>query len=225
MQFLRIDSSIRRSGSVTRALTDTVEVRWRRSAPSASVRRRDLAVLPGLVETWQQAACAGYLPEAAHTEAMRDARATATNLADEVLAADAVTLGAPLYNFGVPTSVKAWLDLLITDPRFDPRRTPVGTALVGRPVLLLTAQGGCYRPGTPRAGWDHATGYLQRMLADVMGATVTVVAAELTAAGHDPALHALRDDAERSHRTAIDAADRAAARHVASLHPMAGAAG
>ena len=208
MIILRIDSSIRQEGSVSRELTDAAQRAWLDTEPTAEVVGHDLGIHPLPAETGSLAAVAGFLPEHRWTADMRRARATATRLADEALAADAMVIGAPMYNFGIPAALKSWIDVPITDPRFDPRHTPVGTALRGVPVGLLVACGGGYGPGTPRAGWDHATPYLGRIFADVFGADLTVIVAELTAVP-DPALHRL---AERSRAAALDRAGRVADR-------------
>jgi FMN-dependent NADH-azoreductase len=208
MIILRIDSSIRREGSVSRELTDAAQRAWLDTEPAAEVVGHDFGARPLPAETGPLAAAAGSLPRHRRTPAMRAARATATRLADEALAAGAMVIGAPMYNFGIPAALKSWIDVLITDPRFDPRHTPVGSALRGVPVALLVACGGGYGPGTPRAGWDHATPYLRRIFADVFGAALTVVVAELTALP-DPALRSL---AERSRAAALDRAGRVADR-------------
>lgn len=142
---------------------------------------------------------------------MRRGKALAADFADEVLAATEIVVGAPLYNFGTPASVKSWVDLLITDPRFDPRHTLPGRALAGVPLTLVIARGGSYAPGAPREGWDHATPYLRRIFGDLFGAEVTVIAAELTAAEIDPALAELRPQADLSRAEARALAERTAA--------------
>lgn len=205
MALLRVDASIRHEGSVSRELTGVVERAWRAAGPDTPVVHRDLAADPHLLAHWPR------LARAALRSGTPEPGSPAATLADELLAADAVTVGAPMYNFGVPALVKAWIDLLIVDPRLDPRTTPVGTALAGVPVVLVVACGGGYGPGSPREGWDHATPYLQRIFADVFGAEVTTVVAELTATAHDPALAELRPLAERSHAEAVAAASAAGA--------------
>jgi FMN-dependent NADH-azoreductase len=173
MPFLRVDSSIRHEGSVSRDLTAVAERAWLAAHPGDPVHRRDLANHPIPYQTWQLAARGVLVDEEQRTAAMREALAVAADLASELLAADAVAIGAPMYNFGVPVVLKTWLDLLMTDPRFDPRLVGVGRALAGVPVHLLVACGGAYGPGEPRAGWDHASPYLRRVFADVLGADVT----------------------------------------------------
>jgi FMN-dependent NADH-azoreductase len=203
MRLLRIDSSLRVDGSVTRELADVVERTWLAAAPDADVVRRDVTAASSLHEVWRLAAGAGLIPDHQHTPAMRTASALAAQVADEALDADAIAIAAPLYNFGAPAGLKSWFDLLITDRRFSPRHTPIGRALAGVPVALLLAHGGGYRPGTPRAGWDHGTPYLLRLLADVFGADVATVTAELTAADADPAMAAMRPLARRSRADAL----------------------
>jgi FMN-dependent NADH-azoreductase len=223
MTFLRVDASIRQRGSVSRELTDAVLRAWRAADPGGEVVHRDLGTTPGGPQLWARAALAGFVPEHLLTSAMVEARAAATQVADEVLAADVIVVGAPLYNFGVPAALKAWLDLLNTDPRFDPRYTPIGRALSGVPVCLAVASGGGYGPGTPRAGWDHGTPYLRRIFGEVFGAEVVLVRAELTAVETDPALAALRPQAERSRAEALALAARTGARFAASTGRVVGA--
>ena len=78
----------------------------------------------------------------------------------------------------------------MTDPR-----AKQGQLLAGKPVVLATVRGGAYGTGTPREGWDHSTGYLRRMLADVWGADLTVVEREFTLVGVNPALDAFTEAA------------------------------
>jgi FMN-dependent NADH-azoreductase len=119
-----------------------------------------------------------------------------------LLDAQTVLIATPLYNFGVPAHVKAWIDLVITDPRFGPGSVP----LAGKPVVLVAVRGGGYGAGTPREGWDHATPYLLRILRDVWGAEVTLVEAELTLADVVPAMAELRDVAAVSRSQAREKA-------------------
>ncbi len=137
----------------------------------------------------------------------------AAELADELIAADALLFAVPLYNFGVSQHFKTWVDTVITDPRFDPTIAPV---LAGRPAVLVSVQGGNYAAGTPREGWDHATGWMRRILADVWKLELEVVETAFTLVGENPALDeftdlaaTLRSEAEqlaRKHGQALGAA-------------------
>ncbi|GHF75243.1 FMN-dependent NADH-azoreductase [Amycolatopsis bartoniae] len=153
MTVLRVDASIRHEGSVSRALTAEL-------TSGQEVVHRDLAAMRGLADAWQDVVLGG-------------AATLVTTLADEVFAADAIVVGAPVYDFGIPVALKAWLGLLIADPRLNPRGG-LGTALAGKPVALAVVSGWTYEPDGPRAGWNHAVPYLRRIFADVFGADVSL---------------------------------------------------
>ncbi|PVZ09378.1 FMN-dependent NADH-azoreductase [Actinomycetospora cinnamomea] len=214
MTLFRLDSSIRTEGSVSREVADTLERAYREQHPADEVVRRDLLADPVPVDAWPLAAFASALPADRRTDEQQAAVALATRLADELAAADAVVIATPLYNFGVSQHLKAWIDLLITDPRFAPGTSP----LAGAPVTVVVARGGGYGEGTPRAGWDHATGWIVRILADVFGGDVTLVEAELTLADTVPAMAELRPLATQVRAQAHERAEgvgRAMARVVA----------
>lgn len=204
---LRIDTSIRTEGSVTREVTDTVEGAWLRGHPDGVVVRRDLATDPVPAGVWSTAAIAARTPQDERSAGQVAALEIAAATADDLLNADALVVAAPLYNFGVPAHLKTWIDLVLTDPRFAP-----GTAaLAGRSVVIVIARGGAYGPGTPRAGWDHATPYLQQIFGAALGAEVTVIDAELTMAEANPAMAQLRPLAAESRARAFELAERAGA--------------
>jgi FMN-dependent NADH-azoreductase len=218
MSLLRIDASIRREGSVSRALADRVEAGWRAARPGDEVIRRDLVDQLAGPREWALAATAGPVPEDQRSPETVAAVAAATAIADEVLAADGLVVASPLYNFGLPATLKIWIDLLVTDPRFAP-----GTqALAGVPVTIALARGGGYGAGTPREGWDHATPYLHRMLGDVLGADVSEVAAELTLAEVVPALAELRPLARQSLDAALALAESTGREHAERISASRG---
>jgi len=111
-------------------------------------------------------------------------------LTDELIAADALLFAVPLYNFGVSQHFKTWVDLIVTDPRMAAGTQPI---LAGKPAVLVTVRGGNYRPGTPREGWDRATGWMRRILADVWNLDLKVVETEFTLVGVNPALDQFKD--------------------------------
>jgi FMN-dependent NADH-azoreductase len=204
MSLLRIDSSIRAEGSVSREVLDSLERSFTDSNPGAGVVRRDLGRDPLPAPTWATATAAGMTPRDQRTDDQRAAVALAAELADELVAASAVVIGSPLYNFGIAAHLKSWVDVLVTDPRFAPGTAP----LAGRPVVVVVSRGGGYGPGTPREGWDHGTGWLVRILGDVWGADVTVVEAELTLAEVVPAMAELRPLAAQKRAEAHEAAEK-----------------
>lgn len=215
MTLLRLDTSIRSEGSVSRALADTLQRAYVEHHAGGEVVHRDLAANPIPVDAWSAASLGGFVPAELRTTEQRDAAALAAGLADELLAADATVISTSLYNFGISQHLKVWVDLLIADPRFGPGTSP----LTGRPVTLVVARGGGYAAGTPREGWDHATPYLVRILADVWGADLTLIEAELTLAEVTPAMAGLIPLAKASLANAHELAEatgRAHAQLVAS---------
>src|SRR5689334_7138636 len=206
MTLFRLDASIRVEGSASREIADIVEAEWLAAHPGDTVERRHLGVDPLPSDVWASAVTAGFVPEPGRTPEQRAAVTLAASLLDELLAADAIVLAIPLYNFGVSQHTKAWIDLIQTDPRTGAGNPPV---LAGKNVVLCTVRGGAYGPGTPREGWDHSTGYLRRILADVWGAELTVVEREFTLVGVNPALDDFKDAAAALHEMALAAAQEA----------------
>ncbi|ORM30583.1 NAD(P)H-dependent oxidoreductase [Williamsia sp. 1135] len=190
MTLFRLDASIRVEGSHSRAIADIVEREWRVGHPDDSIVRRQVGTEPIPSTTWGTAAFAGYTPEDQRTTEQREALGLAATLADELIAADAFLFAVPLYNFGVSQHFKTWVDTVLTDPRFGPTGPP---AIAGRPAVLVTVQGGNYSAGTPREGWDHATGWMTRILADVWNLDLDVIEAPFTLVGVNPALDEFKD--------------------------------
>src|SRR5215467_2481264 len=200
MILLRVDASIQGNRSASTELADLVLAEWTAVYPGRPVLRRHLAADPLPADAWAAAAGAAFTPDEQRTDAQRAALALAGELAAELRSADAAVLALPLYNFGVSQHVKTWIDLAVAGGE------PGEKLLDGTPVVLLTTRGGAYGPGTPREGWDHNTGYLRRILADIWGADLTVVEREFTLVGINPALDQFGDLAAAMKATAHDAA-------------------
>jgi FMN-dependent NADH-azoreductase len=205
MTLYRLDASIRVEGSHSRAIADLVEQEWRNVHPGESVVRRHVGVDPIPATAWATAVYAGRTPEESRTDEQRAALALAAALTDELIAADALLFAAPLYNFGVSQHFKTWVDMVITDPRMAAGSQPI---LAGKPAVLVTVRGGNYRPGTPREGWDHATGWMRRILGDVWHLDLKVVEAEFTNVGVNPGLDRFKDLARQLRGEAEEQARR-----------------
>ncbi|AOS61016.1 FMN-dependent NADH-azoreductase [Actinoalloteichus hymeniacidonis] len=217
MTLFRLDASIRTEGSVTRELADSAQAAWQEARPGQSVIRRDLAADPLPADAWSTSALSGFVPAEQHTEEQLAAKALASTLAEELLAADAYLFAVPLYNWGVSQHFKTWFDLLVTDPRFAPGGD---TLLEGKPAALYVARGGGYGPGTPKEGWDHATPWMVRILQDVLKLDLKVSVAELTLAPVTPGMEGLLGLAQDS----LDTAQQSAREHGKSLADQVAAA-
>ncbi len=185
MTLFRLDASINPGQSASRAIADIVEAEWHLAHPGDTVIRRHVGTDPLPADAWAHAVTGARTPEADRSERQRAGVALAARLAGELAAADAVLLAVPLYNFGVSQHIKTWIDLVIAAPSGGREAGPL---LAGKPAVLVAVRGGAYGTGTPREGWDHSTGYLRRILADVWGAELTVVEREFTLVGVNPAL-------------------------------------
>ena len=208
MPLFRLDASIRTEDSVSRDIADVVEAAWRDGHPEAEVVSRHVGAEPLPATAWAAAVSAASAGDALTPE-QKEAVALAATLTDELIKADAFLFAVPLYNFGVPQHFKAWVDLVITDPRMGPGVPPV---LAGRPAELVVVRGGSYAAGTPRDGWDHSTGWIRRILEDVWKLDLTIVETEFTLAHANPALAQFRDIADEM---------RSAAQELAHAHGMA----
>ncbi len=197
----RLDASIRLDGSVTRTVAD----RLQSTIPGdVTTIRRDIGSAPIPATAWAGAVFGPHVPKDQRSAEQHEGIALSRQVADELAAANAYLFAIPLYNYGVSQHFKAWLDLLLTDARFAPG-TP--SPIKGRPAKLVIAKGGGYGPGTPRHGWDHATGWYRRVLEDILLLDVTVIECELTLADSTPAMEGLRPMAAENLAKALAAAE------------------
>ncbi|TCM20848.1 FMN-dependent NADH-azoreductase [Novosphingobium sp. PhB165] len=176
MNILHIDSSILGDASVTRPLGRRLVERLLAENPGANVTYRDLAAdpIPHL--------SGAYL--AAKSGAATDADFTAEiALGDaviaEFLAADAIVIASPMYNFSISSQLKAWIDRVCqAGVTFGyTAQGPVGL-VADKPVYLVTGRGSAFVPGSPVDGMDFQTPYLKAVLGFVGITDVTVVHAE-----------------------------------------------
>jgi FMN-dependent NADH-azoreductase len=201
-RLLHIDSSIQGEQSVSRRLTARAAAAWRAAHPGGEVTYRDLGSAP-LPHLDAATGLARMLPPDAHTPAQAASWALTEELVGEIRDADAVLLGLPLYNFGAPSTVKAWVDHLIAPGLSVDMATHTGL-LGGRDLLVVVSRGGGYGAGTPKEGWDHAEQWLPHGLS-LTGLEPRFVVAELTMANTNPAMAELKPLAAES----LAAAERA----------------
>ena len=172
LKVLRIDASGRQSGSSSRALlddlVDALDIRY-----DVSVVRRDLADgVPHVDDRWIGA---NFTPAEDRNETHREVLSFSDELVAELQDADAIAIGMPIYNFGVPAALKAWVDM-IARARLTFRYTENGPEglLTGKKVYLVVASGGV----AVDSELDFATPYMRQALAFVGITDVEVIAAD-----------------------------------------------
>ncbi|MFI6484606.1 FMN-dependent NADH-azoreductase [Nonomuraea sp. NPDC050663] len=201
---LHLDASARRA-----SLSRELSAAWARSWEGDYVYR-DLAAdpVPHIGEAWTEL-CDHVMAheitdiarygEAAITPAQKEAWAIVEPLLDEVVRADVVLIGTPMYNYSIPSALKAWLDQ-ITFPRMS---------LAPRKFVVTSARGGAYGPGTPKEPFDHQERYLRDFFSGHFAVDdVTFVHAELANARIDPLLAHRLADHEASLRAAREQVNR-----------------
>jgi FMN-dependent NADH-azoreductase len=151
MKILHIDSSINGTNSVTRDISRRLVDRLVEQNPDAHVVYRDLSAWP-----------LAHLTLEAFAE---------TSVVDEFLDSDVIVLGAPMYNFAIPSTLKAWIDRIsIAGKTFRyTANGPEGLA-GGRKIYVASSRGGFYGAGTPTAAFEHQESYL-RAVFGLMGLT------------------------------------------------------
>jgi FMN-dependent NADH-azoreductase len=162
MNILRVDSAVTGQESVSRELTQAIVDHFRALDPSATVTELDLAANP-LPHIDAVTTGAIRFPADRHDEAMRAVAPAERAVLDQFLAADVVVVGAPMYNFTIPSQLKAWLDRLgVPGVTFSYSEAgPKGLA-GGRKVIVASTQGGAYDLDAP---FEHHESYLRDFLA------------------------------------------------------------
>ncbi|MEL7182824.1 MAG: NAD(P)H-dependent oxidoreductase [Pseudomonadota bacterium] len=176
---LRIDASARQAGSVTRDLLDRIEARL-----GGQVTRRDVgaAPLPLLTADWVDA---NFTPKDQRNSDQRQALALSDALVAEVQAADTLLIALPIYNFSVPASLKAWIDLIArAGLTFKYSETGPKGLLTGKRAIVVVASGGVPMDSPV----DFATPYIRQVLGFIGIKDVTIVNADAMATDADGAL-------------------------------------
>ena len=172
LNVLRVDSSGRHDHSSTRALTDSLIDALEGRYSALRVTRRDLAAgIPYVDQDWIEA---NFTPDEERSAAHREQLSYSDSLVDELKVADVIVIGVPIYNFGVPAALKAWVDM-VARARLTFRYTENGPQglLEGKKAYLVVASGGV--PVDSAA--DFATPYMRHALRFLGITDVEVVAA------------------------------------------------
>jgi FMN-dependent NADH-azoreductase len=171
------------SNSVSRALSAEIVARQITLHPEIKVVRRDLAADTALhLSGAHLAAWQGGSVEDAHLGADL---AKGSAYIDELFAADIIVIGAPMYNFSIPSQLKAWIDRVVVAGKTFAYGANGAESLLpkNKKVLIASSRGGVYAKGTPAAALEHHETYLTGVLSFIGLSDVTIVRAEGIAFG------------------------------------------
>jgi FMN-dependent NADH-azoreductase len=159
MKLLHIDSSVLGPHSVSRQVSAAIVERLRKATPDLAVLYRDLTSTPlAHLSGSHLAATQGAVPDAALLQDLAAGQA----VLDEFLAADIVVLGAPMYNFTIPSQLKAWIDRIVVAGKTFKYGAQGAEGLAGnKRIIVAISRGGFYGPGTPAAVGEHLETYLR----------------------------------------------------------------
>lgn len=204
MQLLHIDSAITGDASVSRQLTARTVAAWVAAHPGTAVQHLDL-----VADAPNHFTMDSMAPRTGQTEGLSETQqrenAVSERLVSQFLAADVVVVGAPFYNFGIPTQLKAWIDR-IAQPGRTFRYTangPEGLAK-GKTVIVVSSRGGVYSTSEGGRALEHQESYLQTVFGFFGITDVRFVRAEGVAMGGDArsaALASAERDIEQHVRT------------------------
>ncbi len=184
---LRIDASARRTGSISRELNDRLIDRFATEG-AVAVTTRDLTqALPQIDEDWIGA---NFTPASDRSDAQREKLALSDTLVAELQTADTLIIGLPIYNFGVPSALKAWIDL-VARAGVTFRYTAEGPRglLEGKRAIITVASGGT----EVGSEIDFATGYLRHVLGFIGIEDVQFIRADRTAIDMEGTVRAAQD--------------------------------
>lgn len=190
MKLLHIDASILNEQSASRQLTAVIAKRLTQATPEIETVHYDLSAEPiGHLSTAEFLAFQGIEPQDddARLEVARN-----TKFLSDFLAADVIVVGAPMYNFSLPSQLKAWLDrVAVAGKTFRYTESGVEGLAGGKRVIIASTRGGLYSEGAPAAFLDHQETYLRGFFGFLGIADVTFVRAEGLALGPDTRLAAI----------------------------------
>jgi FMN-dependent NADH-azoreductase len=177
MKLLHIDSSVLGPNSVSRRVSAAIVDRLQTATPDLNVTYRDLTATPlAHLSGSHLAAAQGAVPEAV---ALQQDLAAGQTVLEEFLATDIVVIGAPMYNFTIPSQLKAWIDrILVAGKTFKYSAQGVQGLAGNKRVIIAISRGGFYGAGTPSAAAEHLETYLHSVFSFIGIANPEIIVAE-----------------------------------------------
>ena len=190
MKLLHLDSSILGDASVSRTLSRAVVDHLASGRPDLQVAARDLAAKP--LSHLSGAYLAGRSDDVKHDQGEQEDLSLGGAALAEFLDSDIVVVGAPLYNFTVPSQLKAWVDrICVAGKTFRYTEQGAQGLAGGKRVILALSRGGFYGEGTPHAAFEHGESYLRAVFGFLGIADIEAVRAEGVALGAEKRAEAI----------------------------------
>ena len=190
MKILHLDSSVTGEKSVSRPLTQAAAEKLKAAHPDAEYTYRDL-----ITNTLRHytAVLRIYGDNVAQvTDQQKAELETGKEILSEFLAADVVLIGAPMYNFNIPSQLKAWIDLIaVPGVTFRYGANGPEGQCGNKKVIVISSRGGAYGPGSPAEPFDFQEKYLRAVFGFLGVKDITVITAEGVAMGPDKAAEAI----------------------------------
>jgi FMN-dependent NADH-azoreductase len=197
MKLLHVDASVLGPNSVSRQVSAAIVERLRAQSPGLEIVNRDLAAEPLSHLSGEHLAVASGAGSG--SVAVQNDVAAGQAALDEFLAADIVVIGAPMYNFTIPTQLKAWIDrILIAGKTFRYSANGVEGLAGDKRVIIAISRGGFYGPGAPSEAAEHLETYLRTVFGFVGVTNLEFIIAEGVQIGPEHREKALTGALERA---------------------------
>ncbi|MBG0808908.1 NAD(P)H-dependent oxidoreductase [Methylosinus sp. H3A] len=190
-RLLHVDSSILGEKSLSRSLTAELVDKLRGDIPGLEIAYRDVAAVapPTLSSALFFARASGAEPEDA---TLRADLSAARELLEEFLAADIVVIGAPMYNFSIPTQLRGWIDhLVVPGKTFAYTQSGIQGLVAGKRVIVVSTRGSLYGADSARSEQDHQEAYLRTTFGNLGVTDFAFIRAEGVALGETQKKEAL----------------------------------
>lgn len=196
MKILHLDSSVTGEKSISRPLTAFAAETLKKANPGAEYVYRDLVKNELRHYTAVARLYGDNAPQI--TDEQKAELATGKELLAEFLSADTLLIGAPMYNFSIPSQLKAWIDLIVVPgTTFKYGANGAEGQCGGKKVVIISSRGGAYGPGSPYESNDFQEKYLRGIFSFLGITDITVITAEGVAMGPEKTAEAVKAAREK----------------------------
>jgi len=200
---LHIAVSPQGENSQSRALAHSFIASYKTTHPDTDVIFRDLAKDP-VPHLDGETLVAGYLPEEARSDSQKVKIGLRLELTKEIIEADSVIVSTPMWNWSIPSVLKAYIDQIVYIGVLDPQQN---RHLTGKRITILISTGGAYGPDSWHPEWDYESNYLKLIFSNLGATDIEVIRTEYTLAGVVPGMEELIPNKEQSLKDATVAAE------------------